>query len=74
MTQLTNEHFELHDQNKDRLFKEQKFKFLEDRMKVMEKSIGGLNTSVGKLNETVALLSDMIERGEWTLDHGTGIV
>ena len=39
MTQLTNEHFELHDQNKDRLFKEQKIKFLEDRIKVLEKSI-----------------------------------
>ena len=39
MTQLTNEHFELHDQNKDRLFKEQKIKFLEDRIKVLEKAI-----------------------------------
>ena len=39
MTQLTNEHFELHDQNKDRLFKEQKIKFLEDRIKTLENAI-----------------------------------
>ena len=39
MTELTQEHFELHDQNKDRLFKEQKIKFIEDRVKVLEKSI-----------------------------------
>ena len=42
MTQLTNEHFELHDQNKDRLFKAQKIKFLEDRIKVLEKSVANL--------------------------------
>ena len=64
MTELTEEHFELHDQNKAERYERQKLTFLEDRIKVLEKSIGALNTTVGKLNETVALLSDMIERGE----------
>ena len=39
MTQLTDEHFELHSKNKDRLFKEQKIKFLEDRIKTLENAI-----------------------------------
>ena len=64
MTQLNNEHFELHDKNKAERYERQKLTFLEDRIKVLEKSVGALNISVGKLNETVALLSDMIERGE----------
>ena len=64
MTQLTNEHFELHDQNKAERYERQKLTRVVDDIKDIKKSIGGLNTSVGKLNETVALLSDMIERGE----------
>ena len=64
MTQLTNEHFELHDQNKAERYERQKLTYLEDRVKVLEKSVGALNTSVGKLNAHVDLLSDMIERGE----------
>ena len=56
MTELNEEHFELHDQNKDRLFKEQKIKFLEDRIKVLEKSIS-------RLNEIVGMLQDQIEKG-----------
>ena len=64
MTQLNEEHFELHDQNKAERYERQKLTFLEDRIKVLEKSVGALHISVGKLNETVALLSDMIERGE----------
>ena len=39
MTQLNEEHFEVIDKNKDRLFKEQKIKFLEDRIKVLEKTL-----------------------------------
>jgi len=64
MTQLNNEHFELHDQNKAERYERQKLTYLEDRVKVLEKSVGALNTSVGKLNAHVDLLSDMIERGE----------
>ena len=39
MTQLNEEHFELHDQNKAERYERQKIKFLEDRMKDMEKAI-----------------------------------
>ena len=39
MTQLTQEHFELHDTNKDRRYQEQKIKFLEDRITTLEKTL-----------------------------------
>ena len=39
MTQLNDEHFELHDQNKAERYERQKLTFLEDRIKVLEKSI-----------------------------------
>ena len=39
MTQLNDEHFELHDQNKAERYERQKIKFLEDRIKVLESAI-----------------------------------
>jgi hypothetical protein len=39
MTELNEEHFELHDQNKVERYERQKLTFLEDRIKVLEKSI-----------------------------------
>ena len=39
MTQLTDEHFELHTKNKAEQFERQKIKFLEDRIKVLEKTL-----------------------------------
>jgi len=39
MTQLTNEHFELHTKNKAEQFERQKIKFLEDRIKTLENAI-----------------------------------
>ena len=39
MTQLNEEHFELHDQNKAEQHERQKIKFLEDRIKVLESAI-----------------------------------
>ena len=39
MTQLTEEHFQLHDANKDRKYQEQKIKFLEDRITTLEKTL-----------------------------------
>ena len=39
MTELTQEHFELHTKNKAEQHERQKIKFLEDRIKVLEKSI-----------------------------------
>ena len=40
MTQLTDEHFELHSKNKAEQFERQKIKFLEDRINTLEKSLG----------------------------------
>ncbi len=54
MTQLNEEHFELHDQNKaERYERQKKIKFLEDRIKVQEKSIERLNkiVSIWKLGQ-----------------------
>ena len=56
MTQLNDEHFELHDQNKAERYERQKLTFLEDRIKVLEKSIS-------RLNEIVGMLQDQIEKG-----------
>ena len=39
MTQLTPEHFELHDQNKAERYERQKIKFLEDRISTLEKTL-----------------------------------
>tara|TARA_R110000824_G_scaffold1523_1_gene7545 strand:+ start:276 stop:440 length:165 start_codon:yes stop_codon:yes gene_type:complete len=49
MTQLTEEHFEVHSTNKDRMYKEQKIKFLEDKIKVLEKSVERLNKLMGDI-------------------------
>ena len=53
MTQLTDEHFELHDQNKAERHERQKIKFLEDRIATLEKSIERLNkiVSIWKLGQ-----------------------
>ena len=56
MTQLNEEHFEVHDQNKAERYERQKLTFLEDRIKVLEKSIS-------RLNEIVGMLQDQIEKG-----------
>ena len=39
MTQLNEDHFELHDQNKAERYERQKIKFLEDRIKTLETAI-----------------------------------
>ena len=39
MTQLTDEHFELHSKNKAEQYERQKIKFLEDRIKTLETAI-----------------------------------
>ena len=39
MTQLNEDHFELHDQNKAERHERQKIKFLEDRIKTLENAI-----------------------------------
>jgi len=42
MTQLNEEHFELHDKNKIERYERQKIKFLEDRIKTLEKTVANL--------------------------------
>ena len=39
MTELTQEHFELHTKNKAEQHERQKIKFLEDRIKTLEKTL-----------------------------------
>ena len=39
MTELNNEHFELHDQNKAERYERQKLTYLEDRIKTLETAI-----------------------------------
>ena len=53
MTQLTDEHFELHTKNKADQYERQKIKFLEDRITTLEKSIERLNkiVSIWKLGQ-----------------------
>mgnify|MGYP003676879758 FL=1 len=50
MTQLTDEHFELHTKNKAEQFERQKIKFLEDRISVLEKSVERLHKIVGTMD------------------------
>ena len=43
MTQLTPEHFELHDKNKAEQYQRQKITYLEDRLATLERSVGRIN-------------------------------
>jgi predicted RNase H-like nuclease (RuvC/YqgF family) len=52
MTQLTPEHFELHDSNKDRRYQEQKITTMQDKIKTLEKSVESLNKIIAELRET----------------------
>ena len=50
MTQLNEEHFELHDKNKDERYQRQKVKFLEDRIATLEKAVERLHKLVGTMD------------------------
>jgi len=39
MTQLNEEHFELHSANKDKMYQEKEIKYLQDRMTTLEKTL-----------------------------------
>ena len=41
MTELTEEHFELHSANKDAMLQRNKLKYLEDRIKTLDKAAQG---------------------------------
>ena len=50
MTQLSEEHFELHDKNKDERYQRQKVKFLEDRIATLEKAVERLHKIGGTMD------------------------
>ena len=52
MTQLNEEHFELHSSNKDKRYKDQKIKYLEDRMKTLEKSVERIHKIMARFQMT----------------------
>jgi len=43
MTQLNDEHLELHSKNKAEQYERQKIKYLEDRLATLERSVGRIN-------------------------------
>ena len=49
MTQLNDEHLELHSQNKAEQYERQKIKFLEDRIKTLETAIESHAKILGEL-------------------------
>ena len=51
MTQMTEEHFEVIDRNKDITLQRNKLKFLEDRITTLEKSVASLNKMIGELQQ-----------------------
>ena len=52
MTELTPEHFELHDSNKDAMLQRNKLKYLEDRIATLEKSLGAIHKILGRYQMT----------------------
>jgi len=64
MTQLNDEHFELHDQNKAERYERQKLTFLEDRIKVLEKAI----ESHAKILARFQMTEGVMHKGEKIAD------
>jgi len=52
MTQLNDDHLELHSKNKAERYERQKLTFLEDRIKVLEKSIEAIHKVLGRYDMT----------------------
>ena len=50
MIQMTEEHFELIDRNKDAMLQRNKVKFLEDRIATLEKAVERLHKIVGTMD------------------------
>ena len=68
MTELTQEHFELHTKNKAEQHERQKIKFLEDRIKVLEKSIESHAKILARFQMTED--KDNNEMPEWVTTTG----
>jgi len=64
MTELNEEHFELHDQNKAERYERQKLTFLEDRIKVLEKAI----ESHAKILARFQMTEGVMHKGEKIAD------
>ena len=60
MTQLTDEHFELHTKNKAEQYERQKIKFLEDRIKTLETAI----ESHAKILARFQMTEEVFHKGE----------
>ena len=68
MTQLTDEHFELHSKNKAEQFERQKIKFLEDRIKTLETAIESHAKILARFQMTED--KDNNEMPEWVTTTG----
>ena len=66
MTQLTEEHFELHSTNKARSYQEQKIIYLQDRVDVLEKSLGKLQLKVADM---VTWIDTKLEKKKTGVDN-----
>jgi|TARA_R100001143_G_scaffold22361_1_gene23576 hypothetical protein len=64
MTQLTEEHFEIHDANKDRINQYRIADKLERRIATLEKSLASANILIGKLQQRLDVLVSATE--EWS--------
>ena len=68
MTQLTDEHFELHTKNKAEQHERQKIKFLEDRIKTLENAIESHAKILARFQMTED--KDNNEMPEWVTTTG----
>ena len=68
MTQLTDEHFELHTKNKAEQYERQKIKFLEDRIKTLETAIESHAKILARFQMTED--KDNNEMPEWVTTTG----
>ena len=60
MTQLSEEHFELHSANKDKRYQDQKIKYLEDRISKLERVLESHAKCIGELRGTESRIHDLI--------------
>ena len=61
MTQLNDEHFELHDQNKAERYERQKIKFLEDRINTLETAIESHAKILARFNVIETIVKEHIQ-------------